>query len=155
MRRPPRPRSEPLLNGELVWRIIFVSVLLLGSVFGMYAYAVDQAYSLELARTIALNTLVVMEIFHLFFIRNIYGTSLKWELIAGTKVVWLTVICVTMAQFAMTYLPPLQILFGTVAIPFWDGVIILVVGCVFFAILEIEKQIRLHLHDIRTGDQVQ
>lgn len=155
MRRPPRPRSEPLLNGELVWRIIFVSVLLLGSVFGMYAYAVDQAYSLELARTIALNTLVVMEIFHLFFIRNIYGTSLKWELIAGTKVVWLTVICVTVAQFAMTYLPPLQILFGTVAIPFWDGVIILVVGCVFFAILEIEKQIRLHLHDIRTGDQVQ
>ncbi|WP_202603405.1 cation-transporting P-type ATPase [Photobacterium halotolerans] len=154
MHRPPRPRNEPLLNGELAWRIVFVSVLLLGGVFGMYAYAVDQAYSLELARTIALNTLVVMEIFHLFFIRNIYGTSLKWELIAGTKVVWLTVICVTVAQFAMTYLPPLQILFGTVAIPFWEGMIIFVVGCVFFAILEIEKQLRLHLHGIRTGQQV-
>ncbi|WP_205576829.1 HAD-IC family P-type ATPase [Photobacterium salinisoli] len=155
MSRPPRPRNEPLLNGELAWRIVFVSVLLLGGVFGMYSYAVEQAYSLELARTMALNTLVVMEIFHLFFIRNIYGTSLKWDLIAGTRVVWLTVVCVTVSQFAITYLAPLQILFGTVAIPFWEGVIIMVVGCVFFAILEIEKQIRLHLADIRTGHQVQ
>jgi hypothetical protein len=40
-------------------------------VFGTYHYAIDQEYSVELARTIALNTLVVMEIFHLFFIRNI------------------------------------------------------------------------------------
>ncbi|UIP29268.1 cation-transporting P-type ATPase [Photobacterium sp. TLY01] len=145
MHRSPRPRHEPLLNGELAWRIVFVSVLLLAGVFGMYTYAVDQAYSIELARTMALNALVVMEIFHLFFIRNIYGTSLKWELVAGTQVVWLTILCVTLAQFAMTYLSPLQMLFGTVAISFWDGVIIVVVGCVFFAILEIEKQLRLHL----------
>lgn len=151
MQRPPRPRYEPILNGELAWRIIFVSLLLLGGVFGMYAYAVEQAYSVELARTIALNTLVVMEIFHLFFIRNIYGTSLKWELIVGTKVVWATIVCVTAAQFAMTYLPPLQALFATEAVPFWDGVIIVVVGVVFFAIIEIEKRLRLLFHDIRTG----
>ncbi|WP_273859892.1 cation-transporting P-type ATPase [Photobacterium sp. GSS17] len=151
MQRPPRPRYEPILNGELAWRIIFVSLLLLGGVFGMYAYAVEQAYSVELARTIALNTLVVMEIFHLFFIRNIYGTSLKWELIVGTKVVWATIVCVTAAQFSMTYLPPLQALFATEAVPFWDGVIIVVVGVVFFAIIEIEKRLRLLLHDIRTG----
>lgn len=151
MQRPPRPRYEPILNGKLAWRIIFVSLLLLGGVFGMYAYAVEQAYSVELARTIALNTLVVMEIFHLFFIRNIYGTSLKWELIVGTKVVWATIVCVTAAQFSMTYLPPLQALFATEAVPFWDGVIIVVVGVVFFAIIEIEKRLRLLLHDIRTG----
>ncbi|KDM91526.1 cation-transporting P-type ATPase [Photobacterium galatheae] len=153
MQRPPRRRDEPLLTGELAWRIIFVSVLLLGGVFGIYAYAVEQSYSVELARTMALNTLVVMEIFHLFFIRNIYGTSLKWALIAGTKVVWLTVICVTAAQFAITYLPPLQTLFATVAVPFWDGVMIVVVGLVFFAIIEIEKRLRLLLSEMRTGSQ--
>ena len=108
MRRPPRPRNEPLLTGELGWHIVLVSALFLGGVFGMYAYAVDQGYSIELARTIALNTLVVMEIFHLFFIRNIYGTSLTWKAVRGTKVVWATVIGVTAAQFAITYLPPLQ-----------------------------------------------
>jgi hypothetical protein len=35
------------------------------------------------------NTLVVMEIFHLFFIRNIYGTSLTWKAVRGTRVVWI------------------------------------------------------------------
>ena len=149
MRRPPRPGNEPLLTGALAWHIVFVSTLFLGGVFGMYAYAVDKDYSIELARTIALNTLVVMEIFHLFFIRNIYGTSLTWEAVKGTKIVWATVISVILAQFAITYFPPLQMLFGTVAVPFWDGVIIVGVGVVLFAIIETEKQLRLRLSQLR------
>lgn len=151
MRRPPRPRHEPLLTGELAWHIVLVSTLFLGGVFGMYAYAIDRGYSVDLARTIALNTLVVMEIFHLFFIRNIYGTSLTWKAVRGTKVVWATVIGVTVAQFAITYLPPLQTLFATVAIPFWDGMLIVGVGVVLFAIIETEKQLRLRLYQMRLG----
>jgi len=145
MRRPPRPRSEPLLTGELAWHIVLVSALFLGGVFGIYAYAVEQGYSMDLARTIALNTLVVMEIFHLFFIRNIYGTSLTWKAVRGTKVVWATVIAVTAAQFAITYLAPLQNIFATEAVPFFDGMLIIAVGVALFAIIEIEKQIRLRL----------
>ena len=30
-----------------------------------------------------MNTLVVLEIFHLFFIRNIHGTSLTWDAVQG------------------------------------------------------------------------
>lgn len=74
-----RPRHEPLLSTELVWHIVLVSLLFLCGVYGIYAYAIDSGYSIELARTIALNTLVVMKIFHLFFIRNTYGTSLTWK----------------------------------------------------------------------------
>lgn len=143
MRRPPRPRHEPLLTGELVWHIVLVSILFLCGVFGIYHYAIDRGYSVDLARTIALNTLVVMEIFHLFFIRNIYGTSLTWKAVRGTKVVWLTVIIITVAQFAITYLPPLQSIFATASIPFWDGVLIIGIGVTLFAIIESEKQIRL------------
>jgi magnesium-transporting ATPase (P-type) len=143
MRRPPRPRNEPLLTGTLAWHVVLVSILFLSGVFGTYAYAVDRGYSLELSRTIALNTLVVMEIFHLFFIRNIYGTSLTWAAVRGTRVVWGTVIAVTTAQFAITYLPPLQTIFATEAVPFFDGVIIIGVGIALFAIIETEKQLRL------------
>jgi magnesium-transporting ATPase (P-type) len=145
MRRPPRPRHAPLLSGELVWHIVLVSVLFLCGVYGIYAYAIDKGYSTELARTIVVNTLVVMEIFHLFFIRNIYGTSLTWKAVKGTKVVWTTVILIAVAQFAITYLPPLQAVFDTVSIPFWDGVLIIGVGVALFAIVETEKQIRLRL----------
>jgi len=145
MRRPPRPRHEPLLTGELVWHIVLVSVLFLCGVYGIFTYAIDRGYSVELARTLAVNTLVVMEIFHLFFIRNIYGTSLTWKAVRGTKVVWTVVVIITLAQFAITYLPPLQAIFATESIPFWDGVLVIAIGAALFAIIETEKQIRLRL----------
>jgi len=143
MRRPPRPRHEPLLNGELVWHIVLVTILFVFGVYGVYHYAIDRGYSVELARTIVLNTLVVMEIFHLFFIRNIYGTSLSWKTFCGTKVVWIVVIVITAAQFAITYLPMLQSIFATRPISFWDGMLIIGVGVALFAIIETEKQVRL------------
>ena len=149
MRRSPRSRNEPLLTGELVWHVILVSVLFLCGVFGIYSYAIDRGYSVELARTIAVNTLVVMEIFHLFFIRNIYGTSLTWKAARGTKVVWATVILVTLAQFGITYLPLLQQVFATEPVPLLDGLLIVGVGVALFAIIEIEKQLRLRLRMAR------
>ncbi|OGT62901.1 MAG: carbonate dehydratase [Gammaproteobacteria bacterium RIFCSPHIGHO2_12_FULL_45_12] len=149
MRRPPRQQHEPLLNGELVWHIILVSILFLCGVYGIYAYAIDSGYSIELARTMAVNTLVVMEIFHLFFIRNIYGTSLTWTAVRGTKAVWTTVVIITVAQFAITYLPPLQAIFSTRPISLWDGVLIIVIGVALFAVIETEKQIRLAIWRMR------
>jgi magnesium-transporting ATPase (P-type) len=151
MRRAPRARGEPLLSGALVWHIMLVSVLFLCGVFAIYAYAIDRGYSVDLARTLAVNTLVVMEIFHLFFIRNIYGTSLTWKAVRGTKVVWLTVIIVTVAQFAITYQPILQDIFATEPVPLVDGMLIIGVGVALFAIIETEKQLRLRLRAMRTG----
>jgi magnesium-transporting ATPase (P-type) len=120
-------------------------------VCGIYTYAIDRGYSVELARTIALNTLVVMEIFHLFFIRNIYGTSLTWSAVRGTKVVWTTVVVITAAQFAVTYLPSLQALFETRPVSLFDGLLIVGVGVTLFAIIEVEKQLRLRLRMMRAA----
>jgi magnesium-transporting ATPase (P-type) len=145
MRRPPRPRHEPLLTGGLVWHIVLVGILFLGGVFGIYHYAIDRGESIELARTLAMNTLVVMEIFHLFFIRNIYGTSLTWKAVRGTPMVWLAVVVVTVGQFAITYLPPLQAVFETRAVALGDGLLIVAIGVLLFTIIEIEKQLRIRL----------
>ena len=84
-----------------------------------------------------------MEIFHLFFVRNIYGTSLTWKGLRGTRIVWITVIVITIPQFAITYLAPLQEVFATEAVPLLDGMLIIAVGVILFAIVETEKQIRL------------
>lgn len=151
MLRPPRPRNEPLLTGGLAWHIALVSILFLCGVYGMFSYATDRVYSVDLARTIVVNTLVVMEIFHLFFIRNIYGTSLTWKAVRGTKVVWITVVVVTVAQFSITYLPALQRVFATRPIAWFDGLPIIGVGVTLFAIIEIEKQLRLRLRMLRSS----
>ena len=149
MRRPPRARNESLIGGELVWHIALVAVLFLCGVFGVFSYAIDRGYSMELARTMSVNTLVVMEIFHLFFVRNIYGTSLTWKAVRGTRVVWATVIAVTVAQLAVTYLPPLQTVFATESVPLLDGLLIFGVGAALFAIIETEKQVRLAIKRAR------
>ena len=145
MRRAPKVRNEALLSGALLWHIILVATLFLVGVFSMYEYAIIKGYSQPLARTIAMNTLVVLEIFHLFFIRNMYGTSLNRKAVLGTPVVWAAVITVTIGQFAITYLPWLQTIFATQAISLFDGILIVIVGVIMFCIIEIEKQIRLKL----------
>jgi magnesium-transporting ATPase (P-type) len=111
----------------------------------VFTYAIDKGHSLALAQTMAMNTLIVLEIFHLFFIRNIHGTSLTWKAVRGTSVLWGVIFAVIVTQFAVTYLPPLQLVMGTQHVPLWDGVLIVATGIVFFAIIEIEKQIRLGL----------
>ncbi|WP_054007437.1 HAD-IC family P-type ATPase [Cypionkella psychrotolerans] len=150
MARPPRRRDAPILSGALVWHVALVAGLFFAAVFGVFNYGIDKGYPLALAQTMAMNTLVVLEIFHLFFIRNIHSTSLTWAAARGTRVVWTVVIVITAAQFAITYLPPLQPVLGTQPVPPLDGILIVAIGAVFFAILEIEKQIRLGLSDDRS-----
>ncbi|MCB1772142.1 MAG: HAD-IC family P-type ATPase [Gammaproteobacteria bacterium] len=142
MRRPPRPRNVPLLSGSLVWHIVLVAILFLFGVFGIYAYAVERGYSIELARTMAMNTLVVMEIFHLLFIRNMDAGKLTWKAVRGTRAVWVAVVIVMAGQLVLTYVPQAQIVFGTEAMGPVDGVLILLVGVVLFLTIEAEKRLR-------------
>lgn len=145
MARPPRARHAPILSDTLVWHITLVAVLFLAAVFGVFTYATDKGHSLALAQTMAMNTLVVMEIFHLFFIRNIHGSSLTLVAVQGTPVVWTVVILITAAQFAVTYFAPLRALLGTAPVPLLDGLLIVGIGAAFFVLIEVEKQIRLGL----------
>ncbi|RGP35241.1 cation-transporting P-type ATPase [Pseudotabrizicola alkalilacus] len=145
MARPPRKRDAPVLSGALVWYVIFVSGLFIVAIFGMFSYALSRGYPLALAQTIAMNTLVVLEIFNLFFVRNMHGTSLTWAAVRGTKMIWSVVLTITAAQFMVTYVPLFQSILGTQAVSLTDGLLIVGVGAAFFAIVEIEKQIRLGL----------
>ncbi len=151
MRRPPRPRHEPILTGELVWRVLFVSVLFVCGVFGIFTWSMHRGDSVELARTLAVNALVVMEIFYLFFIRSMDAPALSLEKIRGTRVVWLTVGLVTAAQFAMTYLPPMQAMFRTEAVAFRDGLLVVALGAVLLGVIEVEKQVRIRAKALRAG----
>ena len=145
MSRAPRSRNEPLLGGTLIWHIVLVASLFLVGVFGIYDYAIMRGYSENLARTMAMNSLVVLEIFHLFFIRNMYARSLTWKAVLGTKAIWVAIITVTLGQFALTYLPWLQVVFTTEEIGLFDGFLIVGIGALFFFIIEVEKQIRLRI----------
>jgi magnesium-transporting ATPase (P-type) len=145
MHRPARAASQRILSGRLLWRILFVSALMVVGTFGVYAWATARDLPLEAARTMAVNMIVVMEIVYLFSVRYVHGTSMTWQGVLGTRAVLIGVAIVVAAQFAFTYLPPMQAIFGSRPVSLSDGIIIVAIGLVFLIIVEVEKSIATRL----------
>ena len=146
MHQPPLPVGAPILDRVLIWHIAFVTALFLAAIYGIFNYAMDRGYSLELARTLTVNMLIILEIFHLFYIRNIHTTSLTWEAVRGTPAVWICLFIVVVGQLLFTYAPFMQDIFDTRPVTPTDGAILIGVGVAFFAVVEMEKQLRLRLN---------
>jgi magnesium-transporting ATPase (P-type) len=139
MRRPPRPPREPLLSGFLLWRIAFVSTLFTAGIFGMFLWTRAQGATLEEARTYAVNTLVVMEVFYLFSVRYLRSPSFTWVGVRGTRPVLAALGLVVALQLTFTYAPFMERLFDTRPVDFLHGAEIVAVGIALFAALEVEK----------------
>ena len=155
MSRPPRPPSEPLLNGFVLWRIAFVSTLFMAGIFGKFAFARAQGAPLEEARTIAVNTLVVMEIFYLFAVRYLGEASLTVRGALGTRPVLLAIAAVTLLQFLFTYAPFMAHFFDTRPLSLSQGLGIVLVGLATLIILEAEKFLVRRLHSGHRGSSVE
>jgi calcium-translocating P-type ATPase len=148
MQQTPRPRHEALISGSLIWHIIFVSLLFLCGVFGVFSYAMQQGYSIELARTMALNTIVIMEIFHLLFIRHLFAKQFSFNYFSGAKALWVAISITLLGQLLITYTPSLQAIFETRSIALFDGLFIFFVGAMLLFIIESEKHLRIYLSNL-------
>jgi magnesium-transporting ATPase (P-type) len=140
MHRLPRKTNESLLTRFLVWRIAFVSLLFVAGAFGMFTWAIQRGLSVEEARTIVVNTIVVMEIFYLFSVRYLHSASVTWQGALGTPAVLIGVGAVVLAQLAFTYLPWMQAIFQSRPVSLLDGLAIVAVGVLLLLILEVEKR---------------
>ncbi|MGM0672347.1 cation-transporting P-type ATPase, partial [Thioalkalivibrio sp.] len=139
MQRPPRPPRTPLLSGFLIWRVGFVSALLVAGTFGHFLWLEQQGVADEFARTVAINTLVMGQLFFLFNSRYILEPSCSREGLFGSRPVLIAVGALILLQGLFTYSPTLQFLFGTTAIGLQEWARILVFGIVLFTIVEFEK----------------
>ncbi|GLK83981.1 carbonate dehydratase [Ancylobacter defluvii] len=139
MQRPPRPAKAGLLSPFMIWRIVFVSLLFLVAALGLFQLSLARGQGVDLARTIVVNAIVVMEIFYLFNVRYIRGSSLTLTGVVGTPAVIAALVVVVMAQFAFTYLPLMQEIFLTRPVALLDGIMIIGVGVALMGVLEVEK----------------
>lgn len=97
------PPGEPLLSGFPMWRIAFVSTLFLAGIFGMFECALHLGSSVETARTVAVSTLVCMEVFYLASVRYRKAPSFTWQGVRGTPRVLVAVTGVVLLQMLFTY----------------------------------------------------
>ncbi len=153
MGRPPRSPDAPLLSGFLLWRIPFVAVLLWIGTFGHFVYMEEVVgASDELARAVAINTLVAGQAFYLLNLRLIYQPVLKgWE-VFRSKAMWAALGVLVVLQLSFTYLPFMNTLFWLEPISLADWGRILVFGLAVFLIVELEKWVLRRTPWVDTGN---
>ncbi len=151
MDRRPRRMNASLLDAEMVWRVVLVSALFAVAVFGAFAWALQRGESLDYARTLVVNLIVVMEIFYLFSVRYLHLTVLSRTALLGTPAVLIGVSIAVLLQFGFTYLPFMQAVFATEAIAVGDGAAIVAIGAALLVLLEAEKWVRHRIARPRAG----
>ena len=149
MLRPPRNPREALLTPMFIWRILFVSLILVAGTFGLFIWERNQGADIEFARTVAVNTLVMFEIFYLFNSRYIYDPILNPAGWLGNRYALLAVGLLLVFQLCFTYLGPMQTLFGTVAIDALTWVRIVLVASSVLILVELEKYLVHWVRDRR------
>jgi magnesium-transporting ATPase (P-type) len=139
MRRMPRRPSEPILSGFLIWRVVFVAAILLLGTFGLFVWERGQGATDELARTVAVNTLVMIEIAYLFNTRHLRDPVISRAGLLGSRPILIAIGIVLGLQLLFTYAPPLQVLFDTRPISLVSWCLILLVAAAALLVVELEK----------------
>jgi len=139
MQRPPRDSHQAILTGIFIWRIVFVSFILVIGTFGLFIWEREQGVNIEMARTIAVNTLVMFEIFYLFSARYITASVFNYDGFFGNRYALIAVALLILFQLAFTYLSPMQALFSTQGLDAFMWLRIVLVASSVLFLVELEK----------------
>lgn len=145
MQRLPRKPSQPLLSVFLVWRIFFVSIILVGGTMGHFIYLYNHGYPVNFCRSAAINTLIAGEMVYLFNSRFKTGSSLSLRRLISSKAILIASGLLVLFQGFFIYIPLFQHLFQTVPIGAVEWLRIAIFGILLFLIVEIEKTVIRHL----------
>ncbi|WP_068634976.1 cation-transporting P-type ATPase [Thauera butanivorans] len=141
MQRRPRDPREPLLTRFLLWRIVFVGLLLVAGGMGLFLWELEQGASLAAARTAAVNAVLAGEVFYLFNMRSLTGPVLNRAGLLGNRYVLWAIGLLLACQIPFTYLPVMQALFGTEGLAPDAWLRILGFGVAVLLLVEAEKAV--------------
>ncbi len=148
MLRPPRRPDAPILGAYFLWRISFVSLLIGTITIAIFLFEVKKGMPAELARTLAVNTLVVAQMFYLFNSRYMRESSLRLDSLFTNRAAWITISCLTILQLLYVYAPFMNLLFGSQPMSAAHWLVPIAAGACVFLIVELEKAIVRMLHPL-------
>jgi hypothetical protein len=147
------PTADSLHIGHLVGVMILCHmqqcghrpvVLIGGATIAVFLIEKRLGMPVELARTLAVNTLVCSQIFYLFNSRFLLASSLSFSRLFTNHVVWIAVGTLAVLQLIFVYAPFMQRLFGSAALEVRHWLVPLGIGLAIFLIVEAEKAIFRH-----------
>ena len=89
----------------------------------------------------AVNTLVLGQVFYLFNSRFLRESSLRLDLLFTNRVVWIAIGVLVVLQLMFVYVPFLNLWFHSAPIPAGAWLLPIVIGLVIFLAVEAEKAI--------------
>ncbi len=87
----------------LVWRVVLVSAITVVGSFGLFLWEEAHGASIERARTVAVNTVVMFEVFYLFNARRLTAPILNRDGLFGSRPVLVAIALVLTLQLVFTY----------------------------------------------------
>jgi magnesium-transporting ATPase (P-type) len=139
MQRPPRRPGSPIIGPIMLWRVILVSVLIGGAT--MLTFEIERWWGMDLvmARTVAVNTLVIAQAFYLFNSRFLVASALDRRRWFSNPAAWVAVGVLLVLQLGFVYLPFMQTWFGTAPLAWRHWLAPLLIGAAVFLLMEAEK----------------
>jgi magnesium-transporting ATPase (P-type) len=140
MHRPPRRANEPLLTGFVIWRSGFVGLLILLGAGALFLHAeARESDTLEFARTLAVNALVMGQIGYVLNSRFFSTPSWTLEGLTGSRPLVLAIATCVVLQLLFTHAPFMNRMFGTEALDAVGWLYCIGIGLAVFLLVEIEK----------------
>ncbi len=141
LRRPPRPRRKPLVGAQLLYRILLVGGLSAITVFSLFSWKLHQGGSLDVARAMAVNSLILLECFYLLSARSLTEQIWQKHYWRGCAPALWSILLVLLLQLGFSYLPICQRLFGVAGPSLSDWLIMLLAASPILLLVELEKLI--------------
>lgn len=139
MFRAPRPVNQALVNGFGLWRLAFISLMLLVFTFGTFYWLIHHGAAIEYARTAAVNAMIIGQAFYLVNSRFLFKSSFSLQVLSGNWLIPASIAGVAVLQVAFTYVPFMNAIFGSVPLPWTLWKWLLLGGVLFFILVELEK----------------
>ncbi|GFK95381.1 putative cation-transporting ATPase F [Fundidesulfovibrio magnetotacticus] len=141
MERSPRRTDHPILDRQLVARIVLVGAILLLASFGFFQWELASSGSEAQARTVAVNVFVLVEAFYLFNSRSF--TRSAFELGFWTNR-WLLggFVLMMVLQVLFTYLPFMNAMFHSAPVGGLSWIKAAFAGVAGYFAVEFEKRLR-------------
>jgi magnesium-transporting ATPase (P-type) len=153
MQRPPRSRSQPLITAALLWRTAFVGIGAAAIIFALFRYYLAQGASIEMARTVAVNALVMIEALYLLNCRFLRRSLFSFALFKGAMPSLLGILAVAIMQLGFTYWPVSQSIFELADIALHDWLMIILAVSPLILLVELEKIVLQHWRSHRVSNQ--
>jgi magnesium-transporting ATPase (P-type) len=142
MRRPPRPPSSPILTRPMIQRIILTTIIILTGTFTLFLWELNyENSSIEQARTVAVNTIVMIEVFYLLNCRSLTKSIFQVGVFSN-KWIMIGIASTSFLQILFTYLPVMNLVFQTAPIEIDSWLRIIALAIISYTIIEFDKWIR-------------